>query len=275
MRLYSFGGIVLPVANGDQQMPIEARSSLVKLPNGSFDQDGSDLYRDPVMIAYKGQINEDMDTELDTLLSMVGSGRRLLVAIMRDGTHYRQTWAKLKSAKRSAKAGEWEYYQPVDFTFEMNYPYWLASEDEPWYLDHGYLLDDGLFLDDGHLEEETINANPFSFTIANTGTSEVPRGTITLTVAAASSLTNPRFENAANGNWFEISAALVAGDSVVIDFLSKTITINGVDAYNQFTIEAKQGDWMALERGNNVITITADAIAGTTDLVWAWARHYL
>ena len=275
MRLYSFGGVVFPVDEGEHSMPIVARSSLITLVNGSYDQDGGTGYRKPVQLSARGWLSgASIDTNMDTLLSMVSHGRRILRAVMRDGTTYRQTFAKLLSVAREAKSSEWDYYQPVALTFEQDYPYWLASADEPVYLNDGYLLDGTWYYTAGHVESKAVNASPFTFTISNTGGVRVPRGYIMIVPRAAATMSAITIANAANGMSFTYGGSLTAADVLEVDLLTKSIEFNAAGDYDQLTLPANQSDWMILETGDNIITVTSTR-SGTVDLYWQWSRHYL
>ena len=272
MRLISFGGCLLPEGGGETSTPITARSGLLVMPDGAFDQDGVGIVLQPNKISRRMIITDDIDETVDDLLTWLGRGRRILVAKMRDDITRRQTWAKMTSVEREMKTG-YLGQQPLVVGFEQDYPFWIATADEPFYLDQGDYLNSGLSLDLGHIEVQSITGVTTAFTISNTGVAAVVRGM--LTVTAGTSLSNLRMENAANGMAFEWSGTLAAGNILTVDFLSRSVQHNNENDYASFSIPEAQIDWMRLEIGDNPITVRCGAISGTAQLWWRWARHYL
>ena len=273
MRLYSFGGLTFPTANGEHSMPREARSSLLPLANGSFDQDGGSSYFGASTLTYRALIVSDLDATVDALLAMVGQGRKIMRAVMRDGTTYRQTFAKLTRVQLDARAGEWAYQQPITLTFERDYPYWLASADEPVYLNDGYLLDGSWEVGDGNIEDEDITGTPHDFTITNSGGARVPRGYMLFEPQSGATIEDITITNDANDMELTYGGSLEYGDSLEIDLLTKTVEKNASGDYGNLSIPANQRDWMILEVGDNDISI-ASTVTGTVDFYWQWSRHY-
>jgi len=270
--LRRFGGCVLPEGGGETSIPLSARSGLLTMPDGAFDQDGVGLVLQHRKITRRMIITDDIDDTVDNLLSWLGRGRRILVAKLRDDITRRQTWAKMVSVEREMKSG-YLGQQPLVIGFEQDYPFWIATDDEPFYLDHGHYLDAGLLLDAGHVEVQSITGVTTAFTISNTGVAAVVGGE--LTINPGTSITNVRIENAANGMAFEWLGTLVSGDALTVDFLSRSVQHNNENDYASFAVPEAQIDWMRLELGDNPITVHCDAVDGTGQLRWRWARHYL
>lgn len=275
MRLIQFGSVTLPENDGADSLPVQARSSLVMLPNGSFDQDGGQLVLMPGSVSRQARIFENADTVFQNLLKEMSKGRMVLKALLRDNTTEWQTWAKMQAVQRTPVAATYDCDDQIIMQFALDYPYWLASVDEPFYFDMGELFDDGLFFDGGNVEEQVLNATTENFTINNTGGAAVPRGTVTILPQTSASITNPRITNAANNLYLQYTGTVTDADQLVIDFLTKTIRLNGTDVYSDLSIDDSQMDWMVLELGENDIEVTASAITGDVDLKWAWSRHYL
>jgi hypothetical protein len=267
---------MLPISNAESSTPIAARSALVQLADGAFDQDGYEAHFNPQRLSYRceifGQPGQDVDDELDILLTALGEGRKILKAKMRNGVEYRQTWAKIISVQRERGAAS-PYRQPVILELEQDYPYWLASSDEPWYLDNGDVLDIDLGLDAGNFETKSITSTPHNSTITNSGTIRCRRGTISIIPEIGASIVNPKIENFTSGDWIKFTGTISAGSTLSIDLLSRTVEIDGVDAYSGFSVSNKR-TWMELERGDNLIRVTG-MVSGTIILRWLWARHYL
>lgn len=277
MRLYKFGTALLPIFNAEDSIPVSARSALITMMNGGIDQDGDRLILQPVRVSHRCEIMYDgvtsIDTQVDTLLKEVGRGRRLLKAAYRDDLTFRQTWAKMVGVQRENKPGDLGH-QPLVIEFEIDRPMWIATDDEPVYLDHGYVLDSGWNLDAGHKETRTITSSPHTFTITNGGGLQVLRGGLAVIPRAASSITDLKVENLSNGHWLKLTGTIAATERLDVDFLSKSIRLDGEDAYSGFSIDAKQLDWMRLELGDNSIKVTG-TVVGTVDFYWFWSRHYL
>lgn len=271
MRIVSFRGVNLSAHSVENSMPVSGRSSLLALPNGSYDQDGNDLVLRSGKISFRGLVKSNVDTTIDTLITALAKGRGIIRVLMRDGTTYRQTWAKLTNLSRERKI-ENIYHQPVVFEFDQDFPFWIATADEPYYLDDGNVLDDDWSLDAGQVTTQTVTASPTSFTIINQGTVIVTRGTIT--ISTTGNISQFKLENITNGKFFRYAGTLSSGDVLVIDLLTKTITLNGDDCYSSLVV-CDKSEWMSLITGTNVLQITGHAITGTTTVQWRWAKHYL
>lgn len=273
MRLVSFGGVSLTEYGGEDSIPRSARSALVELPGGAFDQDGARGVFTTRQISRRMILaGTDIDADLDTLLASLAGGRRLLKAILRDESTYRQTWGKMLSVQCERGAGN-VGQQPVIVTWLQDYPYWLSTADEPWYLDHGEVLDDSLTLDDANVTTQVLTGSD-TFTITNAGTAAIPRGRIVITVVAASTASVITIRNAANDMRLHYAGSLTAGDVLEFDLLTRTARLNySTDAYADI-INPDQVDWQQLEVGANPITVTA-TITGTVTLTWYWSRHYV
>lgn len=272
MRLTRLGTVTLPEGQGESSLPIGARSSLVPLPGGAFDQDGNRLYLQSQRLSYRCVITDDIDETLDTLMREIGRGRRVLEAVLRDGTR-RITWAKLVSVERESQPGMLGH-QPIVLHLEQDYPYWLAGDDVPHYLDSGDALDGSWTLGGRH-ETFTIDGLLVEDTITNDGGAVVPLGLVRVELDTGDSVTDLKITNDENGLWIKRVGTLQAGDVWEVDFLTRTAQLNGTDDYANLALGDNQVDWMLLELGDNAITITATALTGAFDLVWYWGRHYL
>lgn len=275
MRLTQFGTVTLPQNNGGDSLPVQARTALVMLQNGAFDQDGNSMVFLPGSVSRQAVIITTIDTTLQALLAELGKGRNILKATLRDDTTEWQTFAKMQAVDRPALAATYDCQQAFVIQWSMSYPYWLHSADEPVFFDQGGTFDDGSFFDAGNVEEETITTTLHTFTITNNGDMPIPRGAIEIIPQGSATITNPRITNVTNGLWMEFKGTLTDTDRLVIDFLTKTVRKNGDDDYANFAIGASQQDWMVLEVGNNSIEISSDSRSGNVDLKWRWSRHYL
>lgn len=272
MRLTDFAGVTLPGNNESNDTPIELRNNLVELRDGAYDQDGNDTAARPVQLSRAITVLlRCRDEDLDNLIHALTQGRRILRGVLDDGVTYRQTFAKVISISRPYALAS-EGVQALAVTFQQDYPYWMASDDEPKYLDNGLLLT-GWKLS-GHHDDATITTTTTALTISNTGQERVPRGQILLTPAAAGSVSNIKIENAANQMWFRYTGTVAYPHFLEIDLLTKTVKWDAIGRYNCISTPTDQMDWMLLERGTNAITITCTAVAGSTAFEWHWSRHY-
>lgn len=277
MHLIKFGTVNLPGDNGEHAMPIGARSALVDLPNGSFDQDGSDLFLESQTVNFSATVNAtngEVDGQVNALIQQLGKGRNILRARLRDNLTEWVTYAKITAVQRVANAEKYEEEQPIVVRFVQDYPYWMNAADG-FYFDTGYYFDAGHVFD-GLYSDQSITASPHAFTIAYDGTAKTGMGTITIVPNAASSISNVRVVNGLTGQGFTYTGTLNAADRLIVDFLTKTVELNGANAYANFALDsAQQVDWMELEIGDNNISVYGAGIAGTIKLYWQYKRHYL
>ena len=69
--------------------------------------------------------------------------------------------------------------------------------------------------------------------------------------------TNPRIANAADGNrQLKITNVLTAGQSIVVDFATKSVKKNGVE---DMSLLANDSQWFAIVPGSNTLTVNRDA----------------
>lgn len=274
MRLTHFGGTALPTASEEVNTPVAARSTLLELPNGAFDLDGNETILRPPTITRRFKITSSIDATIDTLLAKFHGGRKILKALLRDGVTYRQTFAKVVAVDRPRQRGDVNYQQ-LDVTWQQDYPYWLASVDEPKYLDNGEVLDAGWNLDGQH-SDVTIDAVSESLTINNTGSLPIRRGQIVVKPAAASAtLTDLLIVNAANQMQLRWTDTVTYPEVLVLDILSKSAKKDAVNVYQFVQIPEDQMDWMQLETGSNALAITCASRAGNVTFEYHWSKHYL
>lgn len=273
MRLTHFGGTSLPTASEDVDTPIEARSALVELPDGAFDQDGQALVLRSVTVRRSFKITSSLFATVNSLMQTFAKGRLILKALPRDESTYLQTFAKVLKVSRPRRVGD-KNYQVVDVAFAQDYPFWMATADEPKYLDNGEELDDGWNLD-GNYTSVTIDSLQETTTITNNGIVPIRRGKIIVKPASSASITNLTITNLTNWKILRYEATLAYPDMLVIDLLAKSAKVNTVNAYSDIEIPSDQMDWMQLEVGANSIQIDVEARTGNTTFEWHWSKHYL
>jgi len=272
MRLTHFGGYALPVGNAADDRDIDARSGLIELTGGAFDMDGSLLVPTVNVVKRTLTIVDDIENTVDAVVAALAKGRRILKGLLRDEGTYRQTWGKMTSVSRRRTA-VMAAYQELTITWDRDYPYWLTTANEPKYLDNGEVFDDAWVLDAGNKTSITVAASPTAQTINNTGGCTIPK--LRIVIVAGTSITDLRVYNKTTSQWIQYNGALVTGDVVEIQTLSKTVEKNSDDAYSSLVIGPDQVDWLELVTGNNEIEITCAAITGTTTVHVYWSEHYL
>lgn len=274
MRLTSFGGTSLPSNAAEDGLNAAARSALVDLPGGAFDMDGTPGIPLTNRISRTLMVTSSVDDTISTLLATLSRGRRLLVAVGRDGSTYRQTWAKLIGIQRRRTVQGLDI-QKIGIDWERDYPYWLATADEPKYLDNSEELDDSWNLDAGNKTAVSVTGLSHSTTLNNTGKAAIPRVRITITVGAGESITDPKIYNRTTEQWIMYKGTIPASSELEIDCLSKTVSLDYADAYSSILIGSEQVDWLDLAIGNNSIIVTASAVTGTVTVNVYWSKHYL
>lgn len=277
MQLIKFGGVKLPRVDEQVAFPNTMQSGLVSLPNGSFDEHGqpSILQSFRITREFKVACNEN-DTDLagyiDDLMRVFASGRKVLECLWRDGSK-RQTFAKVMNSVRPRLSDD-RNYQQFTVEFEVNYPFWLDSEQEPLYLDHGWYLDTGLYID-GNYTTLTIDSLQEAFTITNNGLVPNRRGTIVVRPQVGGSVTNLVITNQTNWYILRFLDTLSYPESLVIDLLSRSVKVDVLNAYSSIQLPVRQMEWMRLEIGDNDIVIDCDSRSGNVTFEWHWSDPYL
>lgn len=273
MRILSFGKVTFPDIQGENDIPIGARSALQSLQNGSFDMDSFYVWLEPQQISVSFWYMENgIDTNIDALVKELLRGRNVLVAEMLGGLNNRLTFAKISSMQRAITSEAYDCYQPISITFEQNFPYWLDSADG-WYLDSGVSLDTGYVLD-GRYHSQTITAAVTDFTISYGGSVRSVLSELEIAPQAASAITNFTLENFTTGMVFQWTGTVAASKVLFIDFATRQVLNDNVGALGNVVTPAKQTEWMYLAPGDNVMRLTVVSITGTIDLRYKYARHY-
>lgn len=264
-------------ADEDVSFPFNVRQNYITLANGSLDEDGQAAVLQPYEITracklYCGPNSISVNEQLDDLMRIAAKGRLVLVAKWRDNSK-RQTFAKVRNISRPRRTDD-ANYQEVIVTWYIDYPYWMATEDEPPYLDHEGYFDSGLNFD-GNYTTVTINAVTETFTIANEGMLPVNRGQLVIIPASGGSLENLVLRNTSNLMEWQYNGIVGDPHWLYVDFLSRTCKLSAVNSYAVVEVPASQMEWMTLERGDNEIELEVDSITGVVNFEWHWARQYV
>ena len=282
--LYSFGGISIPQLAAQISIPTKARSNLIRLDDGVLDTNGARLHVTASTIS--ASFNAQPDTlgslgnltELANLRRMLGRGERVLVGRTWDGELW-GTYAKMTSFTHETSA-DMLNWQPVRIEWQRTYSYWMPTEDMGVVLDNNAL--DGTLSLDGNTEHIELTTTSTDFTISDTGNVRFVHGRVTVIPQSGGSLDNLGIYNNANDLMWSWEGSLTDTDTLTIDFLTRTVTLNFVNSayYNAngditVTLQPTRADWMWLEEeSDNDITVTCDSITGTIDFYWHWMQHY-
>ena len=285
MRLTQFGTITLHEADGVDVLPLRIRSNFIELQNGGIDLDGNDVAISSSNLTRRAVIVTNLQTTANNLLKEAGKGRLLLRAKDIDNTQY-QTFAKVIQINPDINARDYGCQYGFEISWLQDYPFWLLSADEGYYLDDGEILDDGWNLDSGNSDTISITSPNTSTTdtITNNGGSVVYKLYIVLSATGTNvEIGDITITNVTNGMRITYTGGLGDGSAisegdVTIDCLSKSVLDDtSSPAYNNVTLPNNQTDFMRLELGDNIFDVEFDSLSGTNNLSVQifWSEHYL
>lgn len=237
MKIISFDGLAVSQYELDEDIPLEFRSNLVRLPGvpGAFDADGDGQAREPLTITRNFELVESsyaaVDATLDALRKKANLGLKTLVVEMRDGSQ-RATPAKLKRVKAPMKP-EYLLHSPVEMTFEVPWP-WFEELTATTTTQNG----------DGN------------FSINNTGGDRIIKGLITITGPSV----DPLILNNTTGEFIQYTGTISGGSELVIDLGAYTALLDSVAAWANVSIGAQQTRLFSLAVGLNDIDFSGGGI---------------
>ena len=245
------GATVLPDGLATQNvMPDAMTPSMIKLPGGGvFNPWGTDeaLPQGTILVARGAYTAADRATllgEVDELRAWNGKTSNLYISIT--ATTYRERKARMWCDDQPVTPHSLHgFWQPMTLTFEL--------EDTIW---HG---------DDGTDTIDVTQDNSFQAkNITNEGNGIVRTIILTYTVAGAGdALTKVVIENKTSGYICKIQVedVVALGDDLVINCGAKTVTNNGNDAFEHFSIETghSRTEWFVLGPDVNAIRVTRSA----------------
>lgn len=293
MRLTQFGTTLLPELNGVDDFSQSARTNIVPLKYGGIDLDGSEVVLNYKQIQRTATINTDFDDTMDDLAYEGQRGARILKAEMRDGTE-RQLLAKMNMFSRGAKAQNYTCEQEFGLQWTSMYPYWLATEDEPYWSNHGLTTADGLNTSDANGRYlEGVSSTTETFTLTNNSRVRIPKIKFFLRALGTSGTWgNIRITNNTNRHWIQVDKTITLNSTITrqhihIDCLSKKVygaysDFSGQDSeynlYNYVTTSPDYMDWMILEPGDNDFTVTSSVFGGgsiSRSIITYFSKHYV
>lgn len=93
----------------------------------------------------------------------------------------------------------------------------------------------------------------------------------TLTITPQAPLINPILRNETTGLEMKIFIRAEVGDTLIIDTIDKTVSLNGVYYEN---VKRIQDNWLKLELGNNILKFDADTGGGSADAYIVFRNKY-
>jgi hypothetical protein len=265
MKLVQFGKLALSNNNAQEDYPLQARSALVQLRNGAFDQDGSEI----VLQGRKARVSfrlvpPAVDEQLDHLRAELMTGRTILKGRLDDGRE-RVTYAKLVSLSAPLDPATGEFYQDVALELSLEFPYWIDANQID-FLDTGLTLDSGVVLDGAYIQK-VMTASPLTFSVTNGGSARGTFGALAVIPRApTSSLSDLVFTNLTNGYSLRYAGTITATQRLDIDFLAKRVLLDTTNAHDQFSLDSPtQMEYMLFELGGNNMRVLG-TVSGTIDL---------
>ena len=254
--LEKFGAVILPtniiisVGSGRAE-PVYADT-----PWGAVRLNGSGKQAmGPQTLSVKLQILETTptaaQTAADAVKALTGTWDKLYRRMPDGSVQWTTAQMVEPAADRTVDNNRW--IQP-DVEFFVPIPIWYSHHHGAgWTFDSGILFDTGYYFDEG--DKYTLNTSPKTLTIANNGNYAVRNCVITVhcdtTPITALAITM-------TGVNLVFSGTLAAGKDLVIDCGTETVTNDGAAAYATFDTSTghAQAEWLALQPGNNSITVT-------------------
>jgi hypothetical protein len=248
--LYKFGTYELPRAGTNpENFPVTFKNPELDLFHGSVDLFGSDRTGlNTTVLSTNGVI--DTLVGLKTLRRLIGTKADLYREDDDGNLDYVSARLVNVTTERVSKLCS---TVTVDLEFHVYRPIWYAET--------------------GNTENQTISSATTNFSLDNTEAEIGIGGKITITVNAGATLTDPRIT--VGTQWVQYTGSLTAGDVLVFDNDGKTVTVNGSDAYADFSA-ANKSTWIELTPGaSNSVSVTCTISGGTSSLVWEWETALL
>jgi hypothetical protein len=147
--------------------------------------------------------------------------------------------------------------------FEIVSPGWRMFASAPWDLSDGLFLDVGLYLDwEG--DTWTPDASGYMLIITTAGNRTVTDPIVAVFASASETISQIGIA-CGDCDWTWKSTVPISG-ALVINCGTKSVYLNGADAYSVFTLNSghASADWLQLQPGDNTVTVTYTGNAGDT-----------
>lgn len=286
--IYRFKDVVLPAYNSEQDIgTANARTAYIDLPSGGrFDQYQSNL-RSPLdvkTIKYKTTIGTaSSNTSALTTYHNTHTALRKLIGVKDklyrirdyDGTQ-QYTIARCTNVDISRSYPVDRYKLDVSIDFEADNLIWYSLNDVQWYFDEAVprVFDTTGFTFDAGYDSVVINADSVSFTI-NASSSDIEiKDPIFTIIPSSGSISNIKVMNNTNGMYWQYLGTVTTGQELKVDLKNQSVTLNGVDAYANFTFGSSQTDWLYFNNTINSCVVTATRTGSSTMIIY-WGDEYL
>ena len=267
MRITQVGTYTLPLWNKRDVVSMGSHGGAISalIGGGAYDSYGyEDAPEDALTVSTSFEIVATMATDVqkyrDEIRALAGKKDRLYATFPDATTRF--AWARLARVRMERRM-EYIYYQPVELDFEITTPGWRGGF--AWTLDSDESLDTGLYLD--YRGGTWIpDASDDSTTVTTDGNRMVPDA-LFVVMAGSDDISQVRVRvGACDWTW---KSTIPAGDVLIVNSGTKTITLEGADAYSVFTLNAGHtvGDWLQLQPGSNTVTVSYVGNASGTALI--------
>jgi len=244
-------GVALPPG----QVRVEAGTGAVighyvALPGGGIydtigtGQAGRGTMRVRLLCELTGEDAADLKSQFNALRQQIGVRRALRRRWDCDDEATEWVWARLEEIRAETQP-RLPLWLPVELRFLLLAAYWRGTERT----------------------EEFVGGSG-DITLANSGNITVTHTKITVTgitaMAGGISVTNATL----GGVGWAWQGALGVADVLVVDTDSKSVTLNGVAAYDQLVLLGDSAAWLPLAPSGNLIEL--DMGAGSASVVFEW-----
>lgn len=267
MRLLKFGSFSLPLWNKRDNVSMGNHGGAVSdlVGGGAYDSYG---YGDAPERAHTISTTfEIIDTSVinvqktrDGIRALAGTKERLYASFPDESLRF--AWARLARV-RMERRYDFIFYQPVELEFEIVSPGWRSATG--WTLDDGENLDTGLLLDYNG-SSWTPTATDYPLSVPTFGNRMVTDAQIVI-VAGSDSISQIRVQcGSCDWTW---KSTVPAGDMLTIDCGTRSVKLEGADAYTYMTLNAGHtvADWLQLQPGSNTVTISYTGNASGSALI--------
>jgi hypothetical protein len=242
-KLTTFDGLTLPTYNPtDPTGSGEALSQNVPLWAGAYDPYGSEeTYSQGSTITKRCTVAADTSSALVTAVRAVRAKHGVRGKLYRqwDNGDSEWVWARLVRIEGDREPGQLRHAE-MQITWVIESAVWSNASATTSNTD--------------------LTGTPQNISLTNSGNAAVKNAIITVTMPAAlpdNDITALTF--AAGDAEFTYSGTLTDGDVLVVDTGARSVTLNGADDYDNFSLTASHAisEWLRLAAGANTLTVTA------------------
>lgn len=207
-------------------------------------------------IRLRGSSESNLETLYFQLLALRGKRDRLYRQTASGDIHW--IYARLVdvSAERNYEQTKFKLIQDLNLRFVTQESHWRGDYGGVWYFDTGEYFDSGLAFDSDQTFD--LDSSPKWIAVATSNdTGRAPNRAMQIRVTAGSSDITSITIARSGGESITFSGTIAAGNVLLIDTGTMQVTNNGVDAYDDLTLNptADLASWFSLEPGANALLI--------------------